>query len=287
MDRVEIPFDGLNIPASVGGDGDRCLVCINAAQMTMAAWKGVIGSFTDDTGYRLVLFNFPNQGREATFDDALDLAQQTAIVHAVVSHVSPAEKVDLIGCSWGSVVAASYAARHPSRVRRVMLGSFQLGASARLKEFAPEAQRLVATQDKRGIAELFIKAFGGGLTEAYCNAIRRQFEHLNAGEMAQIARQCAEVDAGVDLKTVIPVEAITARIMIVNGADDPLISESDNARIRRELPRADFRVIPSVGHFLHIQQAAIVEDYLSFLQRRSSQFVRFTEEFEREQLPPA
>lgn len=285
MERIDIPFDGFTIPASVGGDGDRCLVCINAAQMTMAAWKGVIASFTDDTGYRLVLFNFPNQGREATYADALDLAQQTTIVKAVVDHVSPDAKVDILGCSWGSVVASSFAANHPERVRRVMLGSFQLGASERLKQFAPQAIRCVREQDRRGIAELFIQAFGDGLTEAYCNAIRRQFDHLNAGELAQIARQCADVDAGVDLKAIIPFERITARIMIVNGADDPLISEADNARIRRELPRADFRVIPSVGHFLHVQQAAIVEDYLSFLQRRSSQFVRFTEEFDREGLP--
>lgn len=161
-----------------------------------------------------------------------------------------------------------------------MLGSFQIGASERLREFAPLCRTLIADEDKRGIAELFIAAFGGGLSDAYCNAIRRQFEHLNSGEMAQLARQCAEVAAGTDLRASIDFDRITARIMIVNGADDPLIADADNALIRRHLPRAELRVIPSVGHFLHVQRASIVEDYLSFLQRRSSQFVRITEDLE-------
>ena len=141
MEPFELDKDGFKIPLSVSGEGERTLICVNAAQMTMAAWRGLVKAFTSDSGYRLVLFDFPNQGKGATLDDAQDLVQQTDVVDAVVRHVSPNAPVDLLGVSWGSAVAAAYAARFPSNVRRLMLGSFHVVASALLQEFSRSVRR--------------------------------------------------------------------------------------------------------------------------------------------------
>jgi pimeloyl-ACP methyl ester carboxylesterase len=274
MIRFEISGAGYRIPVTMSGDGERCLVCINAAQQTMAAWRPLLKPFTGDTGYRLALFDFPNQGRSPSVTSALDLNQQADVVHAVATHASPSAPVDVFGVSWGSVVAAAYAARYPSSVRRLMLGSFQVFPSAKLREFSPKCQALIERDAKREIAELFIDTFGGGLTDSFKDAIRAQFVRFSTPELSQLRMQCAEIVSGTDLRQHIDFGRITARILIVNGADDPLISPEDNEATARCLPTAELRVLPSVGHFLHFEQGRVVEEYLAFLRRRSSAFIR-------------
>jgi pimeloyl-ACP methyl ester carboxylesterase len=273
VERFELDMDGYKVHGSVTGAGERTLVCINAAQMTMGAWRGVASCFTDDVGYRLVLFDFPNQGKRATLESPQDANAQAAVTRAVIQHVSPGKPVDVLGCSWGSVIAAKYAATYPSTVRRLLLGSFHVVASERLRQFAPECLELIARDAKRDIANLFISTFGGGLSEEYCELIRKQFDGLTVGEMAQLRLQCEGAIATPDLRQHIDFDAITARILIANGADDPLIQESDNELTSETLPQAELRIIPGVGHFLHIQELQIVgEHYMPFLQRATGTF---------------
>jgi hypothetical protein len=56
-----INSDRFLVPYRVYGRGDQFLVCVNAAQQTMAAWRSVVGYFSET--YRLLLFDFPGQGR--------------------------------------------------------------------------------------------------------------------------------------------------------------------------------------------------------------------------------
>lgn len=277
MDRFEIVGKGYVIPVTLAGDGERCLVCVNAGQQTMNAWRPVLAELTGDTGYRLALFDFPNQGRDASLQRALDVGEQAAIVDAVVTRVSPDAQVDVFGGSWGSVVAAVFAATHPQKVRRLMLGSFTVAPSRKLRAFSPRCQAAIERGDRAEIAEVFLEAFGGGLTDAWKLAIRRQFSRFSAPDIAQLRHQCDEVAAGTDLRTMIDFGRITARVLVINGADDPLIEPEDNEETKRALPNAELRVVPSVGHFLHFEQTRLVRDYLAFLRRRSSAFVRMAD----------
>ena len=112
MRRYEIEAAGHRIPVVVFGDGERCLVCVNAAQQTMGAWGPLARRFSR-AGYRVVLFDFPNQGRASTAPGALRLIEQADLLHLVVKEVSPGQPVALCGASWGALVAAAAAARHP------------------------------------------------------------------------------------------------------------------------------------------------------------------------------
>jgi len=278
LQRFSVDFQGLEVPASVSGEGERVLVCVNPAQTTMAAWRGLISVFHQDTTYRLVLFDFPNQGTRASLTEAQDLADQAEVVHAVVQHVSPDTPVDMLGCSWGAVVPAKYASEHPSCVRRLMLGSFNPGFSPMMRELAPMALEILDRQDRPAIAEVFIRLFCGGLSDAYHDNVRRQFAHLAAGDLAQMRLQIEEILSGRDTRAHIDYGRITARVMIVNGSDDPIISEADNQLIREILPKAELRVLDNVGHFLHVQRASIIDDYIGFIRRRSSTFMAIPDE---------
>jgi pimeloyl-ACP methyl ester carboxylesterase len=171
------------------------------------------------------------------------------------------------------VIGAKYASEYPETVRRLMLGSFLIRASEGLRDFAPKCLDAIARGAKRDIAELFISTFGSGMAESYCDLIRKQFDGLSVGELAQLELQCEGILARPDIRDFIDFSRITARVLVANGADDPLIREADNELTRQTLPHADVRVIPGVGHFLHLQDDRVVDEhYLSFLQRATASF---------------
>jgi pimeloyl-ACP methyl ester carboxylesterase len=264
------PFLGVPaIPVSVFGDGDRCLVCVNAAQQTAAAWGAVARRFTR-AGFRVVLFDFPSQGRAETLSRGLGLVEQAEIVHRVLSHVSPGQPVDLCGASWGALVAAACAARHPAAVRRLILGSFQVRTNERLRRLAARSVTLIEREETGLLAELFIGEFGEGLPEAFRQAMRAQFVRLTAAQLVQMREQCLTLAAGADLRDLVDLERISAEILVVNGARDPLIDASDLATIAQCLPQAEVVVVPRVGHFLHLERPSVLDIHLEFAQRPGS-----------------
>ena len=58
--KGEVKLGRFLVPYRLYGTGGRFMVCVNAAQQPMAAWRPVVSYFLKD--YRLLLFDFPGQG---------------------------------------------------------------------------------------------------------------------------------------------------------------------------------------------------------------------------------
>jgi hypothetical protein len=67
-----ITTDRFLIPYRVYGQGEQFMVCVNAVQQTMAAWRSVIGYFAER--WRLLLFDFPGQGRGRILSGATEVS---------------------------------------------------------------------------------------------------------------------------------------------------------------------------------------------------------------------
>ena len=72
------------IPYAVAGAGPSVLICVNGMQQTMAMWRSVLKRMAG-TGYRTVLFDFPNQGRAAELNR-----------HLMTSSMSVSEQVEVL-----------------------------------------------------------------------------------------------------------------------------------------------------------------------------------------------
>src|SRR6185436_6201705 len=116
--EFEIPYATTESQLSAASPTAPILICVNGMQQTMAMWRSVLKRMSA-TGYRTVLFDFPNQGRAAELNQhlggsSLSVEQQVEVLHAVVEHVAPEQQVALIGGSWGALVAAAFASAHPT-----------------------------------------------------------------------------------------------------------------------------------------------------------------------------
>jgi pimeloyl-ACP methyl ester carboxylesterase len=265
--RTELLVNGFRVPVSTFGDGATAplLVCVNAGQQTMGAW-GLLAKRFMRRGVPVALFDFPNQGSSPTADCELDLLEQGDLTAEVARQLSPERPVALIGGSWGSLVAAACAARHPELVSHLVLGSFQARTHPRLQRVSQLSleviERGVARQE---LAELVIREFGGGLPESFQDIMRKQFAALSDAQLEQSRWQCAMVAAGGDLRDLVDLGRITGRVLVVNGANDPLVDPADHESTVGCFRHAETLVVPGVGHFLHQERPSLIDIFIDFV----------------------
>jgi pimeloyl-ACP methyl ester carboxylesterase len=269
MQKSTLTVGRFEIPCAIAGTGPRAVVCVNGMQQTMAAWRSLVKRFIREPRYRVVLFDFPNQGRAIVRSGTAEvgLMEQVEVLHAVVAHVSGGRPVDLLGGSWGALVAAGCAATSPHWVRKMVLGSFQARANRRLRELAQRGRALVEAGKGSELADLFIREFGSGMSQAHQAAVRAQFCRLPRERLWQMHEQGTLLLSATDLGTLVDLQRITAETLIVNGASDAIVDANDLEGTVDRIPGAELHVVPGAGHFLHFERPDILDIYVEFLNR--------------------
>ncbi len=100
---------------SVRGNGPRDVLAIHCSLAHKGAWNGVADALGDVA--RVTAFDLPGHGRSADWDGRGDM-------HAVVTDMATGfldGPMDVIGHSFGAVVALNLALRHPDKVRSLVM----------------------------------------------------------------------------------------------------------------------------------------------------------------------
>jgi pimeloyl-ACP methyl ester carboxylesterase len=265
FEKGKLTVGRFEIPWAATGQAERTLVCVNGAQQTMGAWGSVVRALSS-RGHRVVLFDLPNQGRARTFEGepTADLEEQLAAVQQVVALAGAGRPVQLIGGSWGAVLCAAHAARHPDTVSRMVLGSFRTSPNPDLMNVVRRGQHLVDTGRGGEMGELFVSTFGRHLAEGMKDRLRAQFATMSSEGLAQLYAQSLLIEAFQDIRKVIELRRIRARTLLINGALDPIVDVENTRALATELPDAEVILVPDAGHFLHLEQPRIVDLYARF-----------------------
>ena len=266
--EFEIPYATMESQLSAASPTPPILICVNGMQQTMAMWRSVLKRMAG-TGYRTVLFDFPNQGRAAELNrhlmtSSMSVSEQVEVLAAVADHVSPRQPVALLGGSWGALIAAAYAAAHAGRVSRLVLGSFQTRPNEKLRQVARNGRALVEAGRGAELGELFVAEFGGGMDAVRRSAIEAQLRTLGPEQYRQMYDQAKLLVDNVDVESMVDLQRIDARTLIVNGEADPIVDCTTTPRTAARFRSASFEIVPA-GHFLHFERPEIVETYATFL----------------------
>jgi pimeloyl-ACP methyl ester carboxylesterase len=252
------------VPIVTSGDGGDVLICVNGMQQTMGMWGTMVRRMVG-TGYRTVLFDFPHQGRSIGHGEgSLTLDEQVAVLDLVVGHVADAP-IALLGGSWGALVSAAYAATHPQRVSKLVLGGFQTRSTAKLQDVARRGRLLVEQGRGPELATLFVSEFGAGIDASHRAAIEVQFRDLRPEQFRQMYDSARLLVEQSDFEAMVDLRRIAAHTLIVNGELDPLVDASQTAATAARFPSAVYRVEKGAGHFLHFERPSILETYVRFL----------------------
>ena len=184
-----------------------------------------------------------------------------------VADAAGIESLDLIGTSLGGKVALVAAARHPERVRRVVL----LASAAVVHERAKRVYR-------------FFEAVAGGLpADRFADAVvpflfGRTFIEERPAVVDDIARatrpddarralMVAQARALQDFDGVPWARAVGAPTLCLAGAEDTLTDVEDVEQTAKVLPRGTFRSFARAGHSLLLEDASVFEAVTGFLER--------------------
>ncbi|MEO1595225.1 MAG: alpha/beta hydrolase [Pseudomonadota bacterium] len=256
--RFEVPYRQY-------GNSEHLMVCVSGALQTMAIWRSIVKRFAGDL--TVVIFDMPGIGRSKILSGGahVTVAEQLETLHALIEQTQRGGEVTLASSSWGTAIAAAYASMRPDAVQHLLLCSFGLKPNAAMNRLVERATALFDASNFAGGADLILEVFGGNVSGSYKRQIAAQFEALTREQAESFNEHCRNILKLGHLNDVVDLTRITARTMIVNGTDDPIIDLEDMHLAQSLIPNCELRLIENVGHFLHFERPELVDDYAEFL----------------------
>lgn len=259
-----------HIPFRRYGDHPNVLLCVSGILQTMAVWRAVTQRFSPH--FTVVIFDMPGVGRSKILSGTahVSVQEQLEVVHALVQHVAPVGELTLAGSSWGTAIAASYAAQNPDAVQQLVLSSFGMKPNAEMERIVEYAQELYQARNYAAGADLIIGMFGEGIDATYKRQIASQFANLSDASAEAFQEHCRNILKLGHLQDLIDLSQIRARTLIVNGSKDRIIDLDDMWVAQKLIPNCECLLVDGVGHFLHFERTEILDDYEEFLVSRAA-----------------
>ena len=220
--------------------------------------------------FRTITFDFAGHGhtthtsRDLEIDDYVD--QTLGLMDAL-----GIDRAHLSGESLGGWVAARLAARHPDRVRRMILNTpggtlVNPAVMDRIRTLSQAAADDPSVERIRARLE-WLMADPASVTEELVD-IRRAL-YSRPGFAESMRHLLCLQDVGVrtrNLLTDAELSGITAPTMVVWTSNDPSGPAAEGRAIRERIPGATFHFIDGAGHWPQWEQAGAFNDlHLSFL----------------------
>jgi pimeloyl-ACP methyl ester carboxylesterase len=184
-------------------------------------------------------------------------------IEAVARDVGPSD-LDLFGTSWGALPIIGFAARHPKRVRRLVLhgASGPSGAYALTEQIRQRRAALVAL--RRADLDVYVRALASMFFPSGVDS-----ETL--ASFVRIHRMAASVDmqerldsVSFDYEPLLP--AINAPTLVLHRRGDLVCPFESGQRLTRAIPGARFLPLDGDAHFAWIGDTeSIVTPMLEFL----------------------
>lgn len=249
----------------------------DAGRPTVVLLHGLPGTAEDfaqvtpllrDAGYRTVALDRPGFG--SSEGGYHPLGEQLAVLDALLDRLGPG-RVVLVGHSYGGTLALAYAARHPERLRGLVLvdaaaAGKRIGAAdraqARFVQFlswpvvqplarATFGQAALRVAAQQGAKEAFDPDPVDPAYERRLLAVTMQQSDLDAMAGEQLAAD------GVLAKLDEQLAAIVVPAVVIQGDGDKLVQPAIGRRLADRLPRARL-VEVSGGHMVPLVHPAVV-----------------------------
>jgi pimeloyl-ACP methyl ester carboxylesterase len=263
-----LSYSRFQIPYRVYGDQGKVIVCVSGAKQTMSAWRSLVSHFSDN--YRIVVFDMPGQGRSEILSGPMGvtLDEQVEVLDSLVRHldIRLCEQRVLIGGSWGSIVSAVYAERHPDVFDKIVLGSFGTRPNSVLGVIIEQVQQLIAQGKGADIAPMMIEKFGQYIPDTLKKQIITQFSNMSAQQFQSFYEHSVFVMQMGDLKGHLNLALIKVPTLVVMGQFDTIMDLFDTRQATKLIPQGTFRLIKGVGHFLHWEKPEILVEYERFIE---------------------
>ncbi|MCX5700994.1 MAG: alpha/beta hydrolase [Candidatus Omnitrophica bacterium] len=252
------------IPYRIYENDGPHIICINGVQQSMAMWQTAVARFSHD--YRMVLFDFPNQGKAKILSGStqLSLDEQVGILAAVMEETGIKNDGTMCAASWGGVISVGFASKYPDRIKRLILASLGTKPNKKMIETIKNGAT-VDMNDRDKMAHTLIKSFGETLPPRIKQNIVSQFRSMKEESVQAFYEHGLFVISQKSLGDVVDLKAIKARTILLNGENDTIIDLDDVKFLSTQIPNCELRILKDVGHFLHMEREDVLDIYEEIL----------------------
>jgi len=278
--RADLPGQFVRLPDGVthyewsGPEDGPVVVLVNGFSAPYFTWDPTLGAL-HDAGLRVLRYDLFGRGfsdrPEVTYDVPLFVRQLNDLLDAL--HVDG--PVHVAGLSFGGLVAASFSASHPERVRSLTL-------------IDPQAANVTA----ESIFPLATPLLGEYLMDVYIGPVRlpqtqgsdfyrpERFPDYTAQYRAQMQYRGFKRAVLSTLRSLVGVDpmAAYARVsaagiptLLIWGEQDQTVTAPEIQQVRAALPGAEFHAIPEAGHLAHYEQPQVVNPLIAAFLRANGQ----------------
>lgn len=240
------------------GHGPRKALALHCTLAHSGAWKRLASVLSDDL--TITALDLPGHGRSPDWDGSGDLTD--TVVDAILPFLQ--EPVDLIGHSYGAVVALRLAIEHPEKVRSLSLFEPVWVAIARLDGPAEaawndahmaEIEAAIDKGDPETAARMFMRVWGDGRRWADLPAELREG---STRRISFLSGSHSAIDG--DNRGLIPrLGQITVPSVVMDGSASPALIKVVQDGIARRLGRSrrvTFNGVAHMGPITHPQLVA-------------------------------
>jgi pimeloyl-ACP methyl ester carboxylesterase len=240
-----VALNGADIYYVVYGNGDP-VVLVHGGFAHGGAFSHQIPALAD-AGYQVIVIDSRGHGHSSHGQQPLTYELMASDVLGVMDHLG-IEKADLVGWSDGAIIGLELAIHNPERLTKVVA----YGAN-----FVPEGIHDATPTPE---VDAIFNAFFGQMAADY-----EQFAP-DPHEMDVLGDELTKLYKAAPNFTEDQLRSIPTPFLILDGAEEELISPDQPERLAEWIPNATLILMPDVGHFAPVQQPEefnrIVLEYL-------------------------
>jgi pimeloyl-ACP methyl ester carboxylesterase len=221
-------------------------------------------------GRRIIAFDFPGTGGSSLPFFAPTMAHSALFVRLVMLKLK-LPRADVLGYSWGGLLAQQLAAQHPCAVRRLILASTGPGVVCMPADLRVAARLLTPRRyySPEYLKKIAADTYGG------------KFRHDPSLVDLEAARRTGcppswpgyafQLIAASSFSTFPIAPLIRNPVLILAGDDDPIVKIENQHILRTVLKRSELQIIHGAGHLVLMDSPAESADVIEpFLARDAS-----------------
>lgn len=218
-------------------------------------------------GHELIAFDLPGAGETPPARRPLRMAQLATLVARLLDALGY-DRVDVLGYSFGGILAQDLARLHPDRVDRLVL----CGTSPGLPCLPPHplVSSLMlspARYRNRRLAKLILPVIAGGRTRRDPEALQAHLRDRLANPPTTLG-YLHQLYAVTGWRSATRLRQVRQPTLVVHGSEDPLVPLVNARWMAGLLPDARLHVVPRGGHlFLLDEPESVVGVVRAFLCR--------------------
>jgi pimeloyl-ACP methyl ester carboxylesterase len=253
------------IPKSVGAEGDVFTYREAGAGQAIVFLHGISsgsGSWVHQLTHlryraRCIAWDAPGYGGSSAVNTLRPTATDYGQALERFLNALKIERVLIVAHSLGALMATAFAAKHPGRVRGMVLLDPAIGYGASPRE---EAEAKLKTRLKQlnelglaGLAETrSVALVSKDASQDAIELIQWNMRHLSPSGYTQAARMLAAADLLRDAK------AFPGQVLIACGTEDTITPEDKCRRVAEVFQRGSYAGLPGLGHASYIEDPIAV-----------------------------